>query len=74
MAEPASVRLLVTDNGPGIAPAVAARLFTPFVTSRPDGLGLGLVIAHDIAEQMGGGLRLVPSPRGASFELRLPRA
>jgi two-component system C4-dicarboxylate transport sensor histidine kinase DctB len=69
-----TVGLLVRDNGPGIAPEVADRLFTPFATSRPSGLGLGLVIAKDIAEDFGGTLRLLPSDEGACFEITLRRA
>ncbi|WP_404476266.1 ATP-binding protein [Novosphingobium sp. BL-52-GroH] len=70
----ATVSLLVTDNGPGIAPNVADRLFTPFATSRPSGLGLGLVIAKDIAEDFGGSLQLVSSERGACFAITLRRS
>lgn len=63
------VTLGIADNGPGVDPAVAARLFTPFVTSRAEGLGLGLVIAHDIMVEFGGTLRLVPGGAGARFEI-----
>lgn len=70
----AAVRVVVADNGPGIHADVADRLFTPFVTSRPSGLGLGLVIAQDIMADLGGSLRLVPSDIGARFELTLRRA
>ncbi|GFE72519.1 ATP-binding protein [Novosphingobium sp. TCA1] len=63
--------LRVADNGPGIAPEIADRLFTPFATSRAEGLGLGLVIAQDIAQEFGGSLRLVPDRTGAVFELEL---
>lgn len=65
------LRLTVSDNGPGIAPEISERLFTPFATSRAEGLGLGLVIAQDIAQEFGGSLRLVPSETGAAFELCL---
>ncbi len=67
------VRLTISDNGPGIAPEIADRLFTPFATSRAEGLGLGLVIAQDIAQEFGGTLRLLPQPQGtgATFELCL---
>jgi len=67
--------ILVADNGPGIDPAVADDLFTPFVTGREEGLGLGLGIARDIAREFGGELELANSPLGgAAFELRLERA
>jgi two-component system C4-dicarboxylate transport sensor histidine kinase DctB len=69
-----AARLTVADTGPGIAPEVAEKLFTPFVTSRQQGLGLGLVIAQDIMEEMGGALRLMPSDRGARFEIAMRRA
>ncbi|MFV0622599.1 ATP-binding protein [Sphingomonas sp. ac-8] len=72
--EETQVRIDVRDNGPGVDPAIAERIFTPFVTSRPAGLGLGLVIAQDIMIDMGGSLRLVPSARGAWFEVVLRRA
>ncbi|KMS51939.1 hypothetical protein V474_02520 [Novosphingobium barchaimii LL02] len=67
------VVLQVQDNGPGIAPEMRERLFTPFATSRPAGLGLGLVIASDIMADLGGALRLVPSKNGALFEVELRR-
>lgn len=72
------VRLVVADTGPGVSPEIAARLFTPFVTSRPQGLGLGLVIAHDIMVELGGTLRLLPGEGGggggARFEIGMRRA
>ncbi len=64
----------IQDNGPGIAPDIAARLFTPFATSRSTGLGLGLVIASDIMTDLGGSLRWLPDEGGACFELELRRA
>ncbi|MDP1028575.1 ATP-binding protein, partial [Sphingomonas sp. KR1UV-12] len=71
---PDTVVLTVADNGPGIDPAIASRLFTPFATSRPKGLGLGLIIAQDIMGDLGGSLRLVPSTTGAAFAVELRRA
>lgn len=69
------VQVTVADNGPGIPPELADRLFTPFVTGKPDGLGLGLGIARDIAREFGGELDLVPSPLGgAAFRITLRRA
>jgi two-component system C4-dicarboxylate transport sensor histidine kinase DctB len=68
------VNIHVTDNGPGVSPAVQARLFTPFTTSKRDGMGLGLVISRDIVAAFGGELTLEPSPRGARFVIRLAKA
>lgn len=69
------VTITVADNGPGIDPAIAPEIFTPFVTGKRDGLGLGLGIARDIAREFGGELKSVASPlSGAAFELRLRRS
>lgn len=71
----ATVRLTVSDTGPGVAPHIAATLFTPFQTSKTHGLGLGLVISRDICRALGGELVLASSePRGASFVVTLPAA
>lgn len=72
--DPTHVRLRVADNGGGIAPDIAERLFTPFTTSRDQGLGLGLVIAQDIMAELGGWLRLIPATTGACFEIGMRRA
>lgn len=73
--QPDRVRLSIRDNGPGLAPGIAATLFTPFATSKPSGLGLGLVISREIARDFGGELTAAPSKpgQGASFHLDLPR-
>ncbi|MBL0916827.1 MAG: sensor histidine kinase, partial [Sphingopyxis sp.] len=69
------VALIVADNGPGIAAEVADNLFTPFVTGKPEGLGLGLGIARDIAREFGGTLDTAVSPlSGAAFRLTVRRA
>lgn len=68
------VTIHVSDNGPGVTPAVQQRLFTPFTTDKPDGLGLGLVISRDIVAAFGGELVLEPSSSGARFVIRLDRA
>gem|GEM_PF-5032904 len=49
-------------------------MFTPFVTSKPNGLGLGLVICRDIIASFGGELSLRPSPAGAEFVITLKAA
>jgi two-component system, LuxR family, sensor histidine kinase DctS len=50
------VNFQVIDNGPGIAPQTAARLFTPFFTTRAEGMGLGLSLCRTVIEQHGGRL------------------
>ena len=70
-----SVTLTVEDNGPGVSPGVRDQLFMPFTTTKPTGLGLGLVISGDLAREFGGALRLEPTEGpGAAFTLELPRA
>ena len=64
----------VADNGPGVTPTVRQRLFTPFTTDKPDGLGLGLVISRDIVAAFGGELVLEPTSAGAKFTIRLAKA
>jgi signal transduction histidine kinase len=70
----------VEDRGPGIAVEARERIFKPFerLSDRVDegttGTGLGLCIARDLAERMGGRLRLVALPVGARFELEVPTA
>lgn len=68
------VRLIVADNGPGVPPAVRDQLFTPFVTTRANGLGLGLVICRDIVAGFGGELDLLDSQDGATFAATLRKA
>lgn len=64
----------VSDNGPGLSDAVRDRLFTPFTTDKPQGMGLGLVISRDIVASFGGELSHVPSAGGAVFRVTLARA
>lgn len=81
----ASVQLFVSDNGPGLSAEASARLFTPFHTTKAEGLGLGLVISRDIVAEFGGDLRaahptdaIFPAPhgpdRGAMFILTLRKS
>ena len=69
-----SIELTVADNGPGLDPTVAASLFTPFASAKPEGLGLGLAIARDIAREFGGDITHRPGPTGATFIARLKTA
>ncbi|MFZ1991909.1 MAG: ATP-binding protein [Alphaproteobacteria bacterium] len=69
------VELRVEDNGPGLDPAVRGELFKPFVTTKPNGMGVGLSICRDIIESHGGKLWAdTGSARGAAFCLTLPIA
>jgi signal transduction histidine kinase len=61
----------ISDSGPGPSAAVAERLFEPFVTDKPEGVGLGLALSRQIAEAHDGTLRFC-SETGSCFELRLP--
>jgi two-component system sensor histidine kinase DctS len=70
------VRAEIADAGRGIAPEVAARLFTPFFTTRSEGMGLGLSLCRTVIEQHGGTLEHHPGPggRGTVFAFTLPAA
>lgn len=68
------VSLKIRDNGPGVAPDLADRLFTPFVSGRAGGLGIGLSLSETLAQEMGGSLRYRPAIPGAEFILELPAA
>jgi signal transduction histidine kinase len=70
-----SVEIAVQDNGPGISAKVAARLFEPFVTSKPigKGTGLGLALSREYVTSFGGQLELQPIVGlGARFAILLP--
>lgn len=69
-----AVEIAVQDNGPGVPAEVAARLFEPFVTSKPvgKGTGLGLALSREYVASFGGKLELQPSPAGARFSIVLP--
>ena len=63
----------ISDTGPGIPPGIAARLFQPFVSTKPDGLGIGLAICHTIIVGHGGQLRHdTNAGGGAQFTILLP--
>ena len=73
LALPSSIEFSVRDNGPGIAPTIADRLFEPLTTSRQQGLGLGLSISQGIVESHGGRIWLHSRDKGATeFRFTLP--
>ena len=64
----------ITDSGAGPPPEVARRLFEPFVTGKPEGVGLGLAVARQVAEAHGGSISWSRSPAGTCFHIELPLA
>lgn len=69
------VRVDVIDHGQGLPPEVAQRLFTPFFTTKAEGMGLGLSLCRTVVEQHGGALHFEPAlPRGTRFSFTLPVA
>ena len=63
----------VADQGGGIDPAVAEQLFTPFFTTKAEGMGLGLSLCRTVIEQHGGHLEYSPNkPAGTIFRFTLP--
>jgi signal transduction histidine kinase len=69
------IKVAVTDSGGGFAPNVTPRLFEPFVTTKNDGLGLGLSICRSIVSLHGGSIAARNNAdRGATIEFSLPVA
>ena len=66
------VRFDVLDDGPGPSPDLLGSMFEPFVTSKPEGLGLGLVLATRVAEAAGGGLSWSRVDSRTRFRLEVP--
>jgi signal transduction histidine kinase len=68
------VAVAVRDTGPGLCPESLSRLFEPFYTTKPDGMGMGLSICRSIIEAHGGRLWATRcEPRGALFQFTVPR-
>ncbi|WP_166243219.1 two-component system sensor histidine kinase NtrB [Paenibacillus turpanensis] len=65
--------LSVEDNGPGIPPPLASTVFTPFVTGKKNGSGLGLPVCKQIMEKNGGGITYRSEPGSTVFTLFFPK-
>jgi two-component system sensor kinase FixL len=75
MSDGGFVEVVISDTGPGLPPEVVDRLFQPFVTTKPNGTGIGLSISRSIIEAHGGRLSAVANPAGgAAFRFTLPIA
>ncbi|MBT9550792.1 MAG: PAS domain-containing sensor histidine kinase, partial [Hydrogenophaga sp.] len=69
------VEFAVTDHGRGLSDEVRDKLFTPFFTTKAEGMGLGLSLCRTVIEQHGGALTHEPAqPRGTVFRFTLPGA
>ena len=66
-------RSAVIDRGSGIDPKMMKTIFNPFVTTKPDGVGLGLAIVSKIVDEHGGRMSVESEPgKGSMFRVRLP--
>jgi two-component system sensor kinase FixL len=73
--DPEFICVSVSDTGPGLAPEIAQQLFQPFVTTKDNGMGVGLTICQSIIEAHGGTIWSEPVvPQGVTFRFRLPAA
>ncbi len=71
----AHVLVEVADDGPGMSEQQLDRVFQPFYTTKPKGLGVGLPLVKRIVERFGGGVEVRSAPgRGTTVALRLPAA
>lgn len=69
-----AVSISISDTGPGIAPAMLDRLFQPFVTSKSNGMGMGLSVCRRLIEAHGGTIEVEnQAGKGATFTFNLPR-
>lgn len=69
------INVSVIDSGPGISPVMIGRLFEPFATNKPSGIGLGLSVSRSLVEAHGGRLWAESGPAGgAAFHFSLPTA
>jgi signal transduction histidine kinase len=62
----------INDSGPGPPPKVSGRLFEPFVTGKPEGVGLGLAVGRQVAEAHGGRIHWEREDGRTCFRIELP--
>jgi two-component system sensor kinase FixL len=75
MDQPGFSKIIIADTGTGVVPEVAEQLFTAFVSTKSEGMGLGLSICRTIVEANGGRIWMQPGATGGSeFHFTLPRA
>jgi two-component system NtrC family sensor kinase len=69
-----SVRVVISDNGPGVPEEIRDKIFEPFFTTKRNGsgTGLGLAACRDSLARIGGDIRLLPVEAGAAFEIVVP--
>ena len=73
MIDPQTARIVVVDHGHGVSAQLADNIFHPFVTTKREGLGVGLAVSRTIVQTHGGDLNYSPNPEGGSiFEFSLP--
>jgi signal transduction histidine kinase len=70
--EDGRVLISVQDSGPGLGMDDLEEIFEPFVTSKPEGMGLGLAVSRSLVRAHGGDLTAVPGRGGARFVVTLP--
>jgi signal transduction histidine kinase len=64
---PMMVQVAVQDQGPGFSPEVLRRMYDPFFSTKPDGLGMGLSISRSIIDAHGGRIRAFNNPSGGAI-------
>jgi signal transduction histidine kinase len=67
---PGMLEVAVSDNGPGVPPSIRESLFAPFLTTKPEGVGLGLALARSAAEDLGGAVELSRVSQRTVFTFR----
>jgi len=66
------LRIIIKDTGKGISQKERERIFHPFFTTKPQGIGIGLSLSHKIITAHGGNIQFSSNGQGTIFEVRLP--